>query len=198
MRQPHFLLNVPGNHLRNISHIQLAYDEETSACTQVDGIHMRELCAPCNLDHWLKLIQSRLTGLQRIDVFIYLSLPKRRICVDPKWLVNKPWVMRVMALQHCQSGFRELNAFVHHRDGEEEDPWTLSLSSDGSEVFVCWYPRIGMVVDLRDYVERLFRKTFAEDRITRASLNQAPTIGCQYRERDYDPEASVVEGAMTT
>ena len=185
MRQPHFLLNVPENRLRNISHIQLAYDEQTSRCAKFAGAYIPEHCAPCNLDHWLTLMQTRLTGLRKIDVFIYLSLPKYCKSINPQWFVRAPWVKRVMALQHCQSGFRELNAFVHHRDGKEEPTWRWS--SDGREFFVCHEQALGVVVDLRDYVERLFRKTFAEDRITRASLCQAPPIECRYREHRIDP-----------
>lgn len=158
MLQPFFLRNVHPNHLRNITHIQLGYDEKTVACTTFTSIHISEHCAPCNMERWLTLIRKELTGLRKIDVFLYLDLARFDRFGTALNHVRQPWVHLFLALQHSPHGLRELQAHIRACP-ETTHAWR------------------------REEIEELFRWVIEVDRQSKSSLSHLPTLPhlCRFR-----------------
>ena len=107
--------SVLPHRLAQIRSIQLCYNHITmsSPCLN-DGndrratlhVHRMQKCAICNLLTWSKLIKQTLTGLQKIEAFIYLggtfTMPAP----------NAPWIVHLLEMQHGTNGLRELQIRV--------------------------------------------------------------------------------------
>lgn len=126
--------SVLPHRLAQIRSIQLCYNCNTSPCPNGERdqraalhVHRMQQCAACNLLKWSRLIQQTLTGLQSIEVFVYVwtGLPRlARLASDA------PWIAHLLAMQHGANGLRELKirvvpgplvAHLECLDGRDED-----------------------------------------------------------------------------
>ena len=107
--------SVLPHRLAQIRSIQLCYNHITMSSPCSNGgndqraalhAHRMQKCAVCNLITWSKLIKQTLTGLRKIEAFIYLggtfTMPAP----------NAPWIDRLLEMQYGTSGLRELKINV--------------------------------------------------------------------------------------
>ena len=139
--------SVLPHRLARITSIQLCYNYVTvsSPCLN-DGndrraalhVHRMQKCAMCNLLTWSKLIKQTLTGLRKIETFIYLggsfTMPAH----------NAPWVARLLEMQYGTNGLRQLQINVL--------PGPLSTLADPSEAFLANVARFDSL--LQDMVRK--------------------------------------------
>ena len=112
-RPPYFLQTVLPQRLALIRSIHLIYDQSKMsmkgnhvACPTAQYIHNMGRCAFCNPLHWFNEIKRTMTGLQQIQVFIFLKKDQR----IPE--LGKLWLSRLLDLQIGVNGLREMKIDV--------------------------------------------------------------------------------------
>ena len=121
--------SVLPHRLAQIRSIQLCYNHITIAALCSNGgndrraalhAHRMQKCAACNLLTWSKLLKQTLTGLRKIEAFVYLG---NTFTVPAP---NAPWIVRLLELQCGTNGLRDLKINVL------PGPWmSLTNAPDG-------------------------------------------------------------------
>lgn len=112
-RPPYFMQTVLPQRLALIRSIHLIYDQSKMsmkgnhvACPTAQYIHNMGRCAFCNPLHWFNEIKRTMTGLQEIQVFIFLKKDQR----IPE--LGKLWLARLLDLQIGVNGLRAMKIDV--------------------------------------------------------------------------------------
>ena len=119
---PYFLHSVLPHRLAQMRKIQLVYNQHTMNKIRANDTevarhqHWLHQCAFCNVNLWLDMIRKHMTGLQSVEVFVYLDDSTRLPTLGDSWIV------RLFKLQHGDNGLRDLK--IHVYPGPDA-PWTL-------------------------------------------------------------------------
>ena len=130
-RPPFFIRSALPQRLACIRTIHLVYDQMNMGkmthvgCNTAKYCHQVGQCTFCNPIQWLNGIKRYMTGLKRIEVYMFMEKKQ------PLITMGDAWVARMLDLQIGPNGLREMKIDVSPK---EEDHFDVSPSTEAEYV----------------------------------------------------------------
>ena len=130
-RPPFFIRSALPQRLACVRTIHLVYDQMNMSkmihvgCNTAKYCHQVGECTFCNPIQWLNGIKRYMTGLQRIEIYMFMEKKQ------PLITMGDSWIARMLDLQIGPNGLREMKIEVSPK---EEDQFDVSPSTEAEYV----------------------------------------------------------------
>ena len=125
-RPPFFVRAALPHRLTCIRNIHLVYDQllikkmTHIGCSTAKYWHQVGECTFCNPIHWINEIKRHMTGLKKIDIFMFMEKKQ------PLLTMGDTWIARMLDLQIGPNGLREMKIHVVPKDDDDVSPLSES------------------------------------------------------------------------
>ena len=121
-RPPFFIRAALPHRLTCVRNIHLVYDQQLIkkmthiGCSTARYSHQVGECTFCNPIHWINEIKKYMSGLKKIEIYMFLEKKQ------PLLTMGDTWIARMLDLQIGPNGLREMKIHVSPGDNDHVNP----------------------------------------------------------------------------